>query len=65
MTGCNELRLNEKTMCEAVQYWLTNKVLNPHEPAPVVNGVAFTTSSGTDEFIIELVQPTKHLKSDD
>lgn len=37
--GINTLELNEATMKEALQYWLTNKVVASNEHAPTVDGV--------------------------
>lgn len=36
MIGTNTLQFNESTMCEIVQYWLDNKLLNPNNHSPVV-----------------------------
>ena len=46
--GINTLELNEATMKEALQYWLTNKVVNQNEPAPLVESIkANTGNAGT------------------
>ncbi len=44
MKGTNTLTLNEATMIEIIQYWLTNKALNPNEPSPKVSGVKGNSS---------------------
>lgn len=56
MTGTNELHLNEQTVCEALEYWLTNKVLNPNEAAPKVIGFDKGESYGTG-FVVKLQTP--------
>lgn len=53
MIGSNSLVLNEATMIEALQYWLTNKVLNKDELAPKVTGIS-TNNYG--EFKVSVVQ---------
>lgn len=35
MKGNNELHLNEETVCEAIQHWLSRSIL---EPVPKVTG---------------------------
>jgi hypothetical protein len=37
--GVNTLEVNEATIIAAVQFWLSNKVLNKDETAPTVTAV--------------------------
>ena len=46
MLGNSSMELTTKVMCEAIEYWLTNKVLNKDEPSPVVNDVTQNGSPG-------------------
>ena len=39
MKGTNELKLSQAAICEAIEYWLTNTVLNKDNPAPKVEKV--------------------------
>lgn len=62
MKGMNELRLNKDTMCEAVQYWLTNKVWNKDEPSPDVTGVEY--SGAHSEFVVTIqTKPETKIKA--
>lgn len=39
MKGNNQMMLNQATMCEAVQYWLENKVFGQNNISPEVTVV--------------------------
>ena len=54
MEGKNELILNQSTICEAIDYWLKNKVWNANEPAPTVAKVSFTKDGHYETFIVIL-----------
>lgn len=54
MIGNNSIILNEATMIEAIEYWLTNKVLNPHETSPRVRAVS---ADNFQHFKVTLEQP--------
>lgn len=56
MIGINELRLNQSTICEAVSYWLVNKVLNPNDTKPVVKSVHFIAEENA--FAVKLDDST-------
>lgn len=53
MKGTNELKLNQATMMEAVEYWLTNKVIRGDISTPQVTQVAAESSHSTG-FIVTL-----------
>jgi hypothetical protein len=49
MKGVNELRLNNDTMCEAIQYWLDAQMPGR---APTVTSVAYANNSTGPLFIV-------------
>lgn len=51
MVGNNELRLNEATMKEVLQYWIESKMVGT---IPLVVGVDTTTDHYSKIFIIKL-----------
>jgi len=53
MKGANSMNLNQATMCEAIEYWLTNKVFNKDENSPIVSGVKELSQRG-EGFEIKL-----------
>lgn len=58
MKGTNELKLSQAAMCEAIGYWLTNKVLNKDNPSPAVAKVEADSRNGyADEFLVTLEEP--------
>ena len=56
MKGTNELRLNEATMVEALQYWLNAQMAAGMAPAVTGCSVERGTGSGL-EFIVRLTDP--------
>ena len=54
MIGTNELKLNEATMIEVVEYWLTNKVLRHDSPAPRVASVKASNNGYDSQFTVTL-----------
>ena len=59
LKGNNRLALNQATMREIVQYWITNKMLNKEEASPVVTDVEMGRlgSERGDLFIVSLGEP--------
>jgi len=57
MKGRNEIKLNQASMCEAVQYWL-NSVLT--EPDMVVIMVDAEIMAGIAEFTIRIEKKPLH-----
>jgi hypothetical protein len=55
MKGTNELRLNEATMVEALQYWLNAQMAAGK--APCVSGISVERNVGINEFVIRLTEP--------
>ena len=56
MKGNNSMNLNQATMCEAIEYWLTNKVLKGNESSPSVVKVKENSQRG-EGFEIGLKSP--------
>ena len=54
MEGKNELVLNQSTICEAIDYWLKNKVWNANEPAPAVTKVTYNKDGHYETFMVTL-----------
>ena len=56
MKGRNELRLNQATLKEVIQYWFDHKLLNRNESTPRVDSISF--SRGEDHMVVvKLVEP--------
>ena len=57
MKGTNELKLSQSAICEAIEYWLTNTVLNKDNKSPRVTKVEEESRSSAYEggqFVVTL-----------
>jgi len=59
MKGTNELILNQGTICEAIDYWLKNKVWHSNEPAPTVTKVKYAKDGYYETFLVTMEMEEK------